>query len=157
MTISVAFEARHCKLESAALIALRGTFTRIKALGILKQSFANSVIMLGWMFKNRFFALVWVALICWRVVAFTSVASVAKGAADGVNSAREASSDNASDDNNPWSNSAEDRRHAVEKRFERALEEQEAEDRKRQEERDYERAAERANMEAARISAAQDN
>jgi hypothetical protein len=38
--------------------------------------------MIGWMFKNRWFAMIWVAIACWRVVAFTTVASGAKSVAD---------------------------------------------------------------------------
>jgi hypothetical protein len=49
--------------------------------------------MIGWMFKNRWFALIWVALVVWRVAAFTSVAAGAKDALDGVNQTAESTSD----------------------------------------------------------------
>jgi hypothetical protein len=100
--------------------------------------------MIGWMFKNRWFALIWVALVVWRVVAFTSVASSAKDALDGVNQTAESTSDEPKEGGGTAWDAADERARKSEQQEASEEDDQRRAERDQREERDYERAAAKA-------------
>jgi hypothetical protein len=100
--------------------------------------------MIGWMFKNRWFALIWVALVVWRVAALTSVASSAKEVLDGANQTAESSSDEASEGGGSAWDAADERARKAEQQEASEQDDQRRAERDVREERDYERAAAKA-------------